>query len=397
MVQRIYFYCLILGLTLLAGCAGTAAVKTETPQERSSGAEDITYPVFDVPAGKTMVQLPVDQYPRFTDDEGLAGLQEAIKGSLSYLNRAKQDKRYTFDAEEYSAFEIAGSLREFSALIERHRGDEEALNRAIREDFNVFVAAGRQSKGDMFFTGYYIPVLQGSYRKSGRYRYPVHTPPKSAKGRNGSFSHEEIASGALDGKGLELVWVDDRLDLFFLQVQGSGIVELESGGTIYLGYAATNGHPYRAVGKLLIDEGKIARADISMQTIREYLKKHPEEMDRVLFYNPSYVFFKETGKVGIGSLGCSLVDGRAVAMDKNIFPKGALAFVETTKPELDGKGEIVRWVPFSRFVLNQDTGGAIKGPGRADFFWGKGKYAEVAAGCMKQEGRLFFLVKKKKR
>lgn len=389
---------MILGLAALMGCASTPAVKTETPQDRRPSAFDTAFPPFDVPAGKTMAKLSADRYPRFTDDEGLAGLQEAIKGSLAYLGRAKRNKSFTFDSEEYSAFEIAESLREFSALIERLRGDEEALNTAIREDFDVYVAAGRQNRGDMFFTGYYIPVLHGSYHKSDRYRYPIHLPPKGRNGQRGaSFSHEEIASGALDGKGLELVWVDDRLDLFFLQVQGSGIVKLESGGTMYVGYAATNGHPYRAVGKLLIDEGKISRADISMQTIRDYLTKHPEEMDRVLFYNPSYVFFKETGKVGIGSLGCSLVDGRAVAMDKNIFPKGALAFVETTKPELDDKGEIVRWVPFSRFVLNQDTGGAIKGPGRADFFWGKGKYAQAAAGCMKQEGRLFFLVKKRKR
>ncbi len=183
--------------------------------------------------------------------------------------------------------------------------------------------------------------------------------------------------------------------MFFLHIQGSGIVKMKNGEEMYVGYDSSNGHVYRSIGKLLLDEGKLNKEEISMQSIKKYLKENPGEIDRVLLYNPSYVFFKEKKDIAIGYVGVPLIDARAIATDTRLFPQGALAFVEASKPEVVEKGEIKQWVKFSRFVLNQDTGGAIKGPGRVDFFWGKGEYAEIAAGHMKHQGRLYFLVKKK--
>ena len=184
------------------------------------------------------------------------------------------------------------------------------------------------------------------------------------------------------------------MDVFFLQIQGSGKVYLDDGDVINVHYHTTNGQPYRSIGKLLIDEEKITVEEMSMQKIREYLNNHPEEMDGVFNYNPSYVFFKIEPEGPLGNINVKLTPGRSIALDRFIFPKGALVFIQTEKPVVDSAGQIHRWQPFSRFALNQDTGGAIRGPGRADLFWGNGPYAEIAAGHMKHTGKLFFLVLK---
>ena len=159
-----------------------------------------------------------------------------------------------------------------------------------------------------------------------------------------------------------------------------------------LHYGATNGRPYRSIGALLIREGKIAKEEMSMQKIRQYLSAHPDEVDDILNYNPSRVFFK-TGTGGpYGSIGATLTPGRSLATDRHLFVKGALTFVKTAKPLLDGAGNLRSWRTLERFCLNQDTGGAIRGPGRGDLFWGHGPYAEAAAGHMKHLGELYVLV-----
>jgi membrane-bound lytic murein transglycosylase A len=204
----------------------------------------------------------------------------------------------------------------------------------------------------------------------------------------------EIDAGVLAGKTPEVVWVDDRLDLFFLQVQGSGVVELEEGGRVNVGYAGNNGRAYRSIGRLLIEEGALSAEETTMQSIKEYLRAHPGEVDRVLSYNESYVFFRAMDGPVTGSIGVPLTAGRSVAADKSLFPKGALAYVEAARPEAIGaSGTVEKWAAHSAFVFVQDTGGAIKGPGRIDIFWGEGERAEAAAGGMKHRGRLYFLVR----
>jgi membrane-bound lytic murein transglycosylase A len=169
---------------------------------------------------------------------------------------------------------------------------------------------------------------------------------------------------------------------------------LAQGGHLNVHYHVVNGHPYRSIGRMLIDEGKITKEEMSMQKIRSYLKEHPGEVDRVLNYNPSYVFFKLEEEGPVGFLQVKLTPVRSIALDRRLFPPAALAFIETERPELDHYGEIFEWRDLKAFVLNQDTGGAIRGPGRADLFWGNGHYAEVAAGYMQHPGRLYFLVLK---
>jgi membrane-bound lytic murein transglycosylase A len=144
----------------------------------------------------------------------------------------------------------------------------------------------------------------------------------------------------------------------------------------------------------MLDRGFLDKKEMSMQSIRTYLTKHPDIIDDVLNTNPSYVFFRILKTGPLGNIGVPLTPGRSLALDYRLFPKGALAFIICRKPVVDSHGRITRWVPFSRFVLNQDTGGAIRGAGRADIFWGSGPYAELAAGHLKHEGELYILIKK---
>jgi len=196
-----------------------------------------------------------------------------------------------------------------------------------------------------------------------------------------------------------ITWVNDPVALFFLQIQGSGKIRLEDGchekvRTINVHYNISNGHPYKSIGKYLIDNKKLSKETVSMQSIREYLNTHPDEVDDIFNYNPRYIFFEIVEKGPVGCFNLELIPGRSVALDRQIAPAGALVFTQTEKPEVNTAGKIQTWVRFSRFLLNQDTGSAIKGPGRADIFWGNGPYAELAAGYMKHPGQVYYLVLK---
>jgi membrane-bound lytic murein transglycosylase A len=177
-------------------------------------------------------------------------------------------------------------------------------------------------------------------------------------------------------------------------VQGSGKVDLGDGNIMSVLYDGANGRPYKSIGKHLIDTGAMTKETMSMQAIRQYLRTHPDKLAGVLNENPSYVFFRLDSGPSLGNINVPLTPGRSIATDSKLFPKGALAFIASQKPVIEN-GAIKEWVPFTRFVLNQDTGGAIKGAGRADVFFGQGPEAELTAGNLQHEGELYFLMKKK--
>ncbi len=366
--------------------------------------------------GSALERIPRSKYPRFSDDMGYDGLRHGITQSLTYLKRLPPERDFWFGPDKYPCRHIQKSLSFFLSIIENNPAPD-ALNQMIHSYFIAYKSKGREGPGNVLFTGYYEPVLAGSLQRSSTYPYPIFARPDDLvvidltlfgldiPGTNkivGRFTNEqsvvpyyerrEIISNQLNGRAAVVAWVQDPIDLFFLQIQGSGKVYLDSGETVQVTYAAANGRPYRSIGALLIEEGEIAREDMSMQRIREYLTLHPQEVDRILNYNPSYVFFRVVEEGPIGCLNVKVTPGRTLALQNRIFPAGGLAFITTTKPVIDGEGRISSWREFSRFVLNQDTGGAIRGPGRADLFWGGGPYAEVAAGHMQQEGDLYFLV-----
>jgi membrane-bound lytic murein transglycosylase A len=196
----------------------------------------------------------------------------------------------------------------------------------------------------------------------------------------------EIERGALAGRGLELVWVDDAADAFFLHIQGSGRVTLEDGSVVRVGYAGGNGHAYTAIGRELARRGVMAPEDVSMQSLRAWLANNPDEAQALMEVNDSYVFFRILeGEGPLGSQGVVLTPGRSLAVDARFLPLGAPVWLATTDPVDAAR-------PLRRLTVAQDTGGAIRGPARADLFWGHGADAAERAGRMRQEGELYLLL-----
>lgn len=361
---------------------------------------------------KTMRPVPADQAPYFTDDMSVSSLRAAAENSLAYLRKLPPDRTFTYD-RDYSAAWLMESLETFITIMENAKTMAE-LNREISEQFTIYQTgpAGLFGRGGrLLVTGYYEPFFEASLSRRPPYIYPLYrippdlvSRPAPDSGRNIGrlendrltpyWSRAEIESRNLLA-GHELVYLADPVDAFVLHVQGSGKVRLRDGSVRGVHYAAANGRKYSSIGKLLVDEGKIELAEASLPRIRQYMAAHPEEIERILHHNESFIFFK-WGKAGglVGSLGETLTPGRSVAADREIFPPGALAFLQTEKPVVEVTGRTVGWEPMSRFVLIQDSGSAIKGVGRLDLFWGGGVYARTVAGLMKQPGKLFFLVKK---
>ena len=245
--------------------------------------------------------------------------------------------------------------------------------------------------GTGLLTGYFEPELRGALAPQGPFRTPLHAPPPPPPDGAPLPDRAAIEAGALDGLGLEIAWLADPVDAFFLQIQGSGRIRLaESGGVLRVGFAGKNGHPYRSIGRLLMERGAIAPEAMSMQAIRAWLAAAPaEERAALLRHNPSYVFFRvleglapEEGP--IGTLGVALTPGRSLAVDPAFIPLGTPVWIEARDP-LDG-------TRLRRLVMAQDTGGAIRGPARGDLFWGWGAAAEARAGLMQDREASFFLL-----
>ncbi|MGD8226484.1 MAG: MltA domain-containing protein [Desulfobacteraceae bacterium] len=357
-------------------------------------------------------------YPKFKDDMNYASLEEAIARNLEYLNKLGPECVFEYGPHQYTCQQVLDSQKAFLEIISK-RPDSRTLNKEIREGFLVYRAMGRIGNRHTLFTGYFEPVFEAGLTPDETFKYPIYQKPDDLitidlslfrdefKGKSivarieGNevtpyFSRRQIeVQKALEGRRLEIAWLRDPLDVDFLQIQGSGLLQLRDGTSLRVGYAAKNGRPYRSIGRYLMDRGLLEREEISMQRIRSYLSEHPEIVDEVLNHDPSYVFFRVLGEGPIvGSINVPLTSGRTVALDARLFPEGALAFISCKKPVVNEEGKITEWQDFSRFVLNQDTGGAIKGSGRADLFWGSGPYAEMAAGHMKHDGGLYILIEK---
>ena len=275
-------------------------------------------------------------------------------------------------------------------------------------------AVTADGEADGLFTGYYEPQLRGSKSRSAAFTVPLHLPPedlvrvdlgkfdpdlagRSIRGRiEGQefipyHSRDAIVDGALAHRDLELVWVDDEIEKFFLQIQGSGQVRLDDGTIIRVGYADQNGLPYRAIGRDLIEIGALTPENVSLQSIRAWLKDNPGRARDIMSRNKSYIFFRENQELDpadgpLGAQNVPLTAGRSLAVDPRHVPLGAPLWLDTTAPWPDGDR------PLRRLMVAQDVGGAIKGAVRGDVFWGAGERAEAVAGHMKSQGRFFVLV-----
>ena len=273
------------------------------------------------------------------------------------------------------------------------------------ENFTAYELYNDNGTNNGLITGYYEPLLYGSRTKSEKYKYPVYKAPKDMYTIDLSDAYPELKKyNRLRGKivngkivayddraqlnkrdDLEpIVYVDDEIDLFFLQIQGSGKVTLDTGETINVGYSNQNGHKYFAIGRALLKEGVLKKTGASLQGIKKYLKLNPHRIEEILNKNKSYIFFVENKKSATGALGTELTAGRNLAVDRRYIPLGMPVFINTKSSVSQEK--------INRLMVAADVGGAIKGEIRADFFFGNGSEAELQAGGMKEKGKLTILV-----
>lgn len=357
--------------------------------------------------------IPTPKVPFFPDDMDRASLIHAARKQAAYLNRQDKDKTVAFGEINIPYSWLLQSITEFIEKLQKEP-DIVELNEFLKSNYQLYQAGGRKKAGrrKMLVTGYYEPLFPGSLHGTSLYKFPIYKVPpslkrlftKDNKSRVGRYNEQRQfvdfwARDKIEKQnllfGYELAYLADRFDAYLLHVQGSGKIQLPDGRTVSISYAGSNGLEYNSIGKLLVDENKMDLKQASIPAIREYLDTHPDEVQRILHHNPRFIFFQWGDDQGPkGSCGEILTPGRSIAIDHNSLPGGTLAYLTTLKPVLAPDGSISSWEQFSRFVFPQDSGSAIVGTGRVDVFWGNGQYAEVAANNMKEEGKLYFLVKK---
>ncbi len=362
------------------------------------------------PRLEQLSQRFVSQY-KWSDDLDFADMEQAIEESLNYYRRLPPSYSFKYGDTIYSPEEMISSLTLFLHVMNNFQGSE--IVEQLREKFLFFES--KNEDGRAFFTGYYEPTLEGSLSPTDEYYEPLYeTPEDLVEVDLGKFSskwaNDKIVGRVLDN---QLVPFDSRedivyrnslaerakpivyvngIELFFLQIQGSGLISLNDGSILRVNYAQKNGHPYRAIGRILKD--KIYPAEISLQSIKEYLYAHQDEVRDILNYNQSYIFFRKVQSGPLGNIEVPLTPGRSIAMDRQVIPRGGLSYIETELPVFEN-GEIIGWKQVNRFMIVQDTGGAIRNHGRVDIFLGNSRAAEMTAGHLKNTGRSFLIVARK--
>jgi len=401
----------IIRLILLLACFSLIATACTLPAEdKGRPAADIVEPA------EGLKKISGWSVPAFDDDMSMESLYAAVEKSFEYYGRLEPNQRFHFGKDSYTALELQDFLKDFVNIMASTSPGSPRRDQLV-DRFEIY--KGGYGKEGVLFTGYYVPLIYGSRLPGIDYTVPLYSLPRDiitvdlglfkenlrgirivGRYQGGSllpyYSRREIdRQGVLNGRGCEIVWIKDPADAFFLQIQGSGKVILPDKSVLFLHYAGSNGYPYRSIGKLLMDEGKIPAHEMSMQSLKRYLKENPQDQGRILDYNESYVFFETaTGGVPVGSLNVPITPGRSIAADQSFYPPGSIAYIKTEEPVLDDNERLTGWKQINRFVLVQDKGGAIRGPNRADLFWGEGDEAGRQAGWMNRTGEIFFIAPK---
>ena len=376
---------------------------TETTKEPAPQKEELT-----------LRAVPYGQLDGWQSDD-MRGSVRAFQRSCRAMVRRDDDRGVGPDTRMGTIGQWRGACETALALdADTLRKDD--ARAFFQSDFTPYlVGNGKTSEG--LFTGYYEPELRGNLTRDGKYQTAIYLKPddmvsvdlgefsdelkgKKLVGRlSGSslkpyYDRAEIEGGALSGRNLEMVWVDDAVDAFFLQIQGSGRVVLPDGSVLRIGYAATNGQAYYAIGRELIERGALTRETVSLQTIRKWLHDNPDEADAVMNTNASFVFFQplktdpdDPDAGPLGSQGVALEPGRSLAVDRRFHAMGVPVWLETSDPMNADR-------TFHRLMVAQDTGGAIRGPVRGDIFFGPGEDAALFAGHMNRTGQKFILLPK---
>ena len=401
------------GIAMLAGCASPPAL-IPPPAAKCAVCEICT--VCTAPATSLPLVVPIEPIPYASApaEPARGRLERALWEALPNWNN---DDATDALAAFVQGCPILASKPEWVAVCAAGvaippKAGQETIRRYFRENFEPFRVVNADESETGLVTGYYEPLLRGSRVRTNIYKYPIYGQPqdlvsvelsdvypelkfKRLRGRVVGnklvpyFDRSEIESSGAPLKGLELAWVDDAVELFFLQIQGSGQILLPDGSRMRVGYADQNGHPFRSLGGALIRRSQIKAEHASMNGIKAWASRNPSKVQQFMNINPSYVFFKELpGDLSgpIGTLGVPLTGERSIAVDQRVVPLGVPVFLSTTFPNTKSA--------LNRLMVAQDTGGAINGAVRADFYWGFGDDAGAQAGRMKQQGRMWVLLPK---
>jgi len=326
-------------------------------------------------------------------------LLTAIDRSLEYLEIA--DAAYQqYQVVGITRNRVIKSLKRFRELLLKSNSATE-LNTAIAREFVFYQSVGNDNKGSVLFTAYYEPLYAASRVPTAEYRYPIYSlPPDLDSWPKPHPTRQELEGSdglqAVNGRlrGLELFWLRDRLEAYIAQIEGSARLQLPDGTQTTIGYAGNTAYHYKSIGRELANDGKLPLEGMTMPILLDYFRKHPQELNIYIPRDPSFVFFQENyGTPAQGSIKEPLTAERSIATDKSLMPPGALALIRASIPFVNANGGMEHRI-VSRYVLDQDTGGAIKGAGRVDYFLGTGKVAGDRAGVMVSNGNLYYLLLK---
>jgi membrane-bound lytic murein transglycosylase A len=318
----------------------------------------------------------------------------AVDRSLRYLQTAQAAEAYRkYPVKGVTRDRVIRSLRRFRQLLLTTRSAQQ-LQSAVQKEFVFYESVGKDGQGTVSFTGYFEPVHTASRVATADFRYPLYRSPSGLKTPHPTRLELEGEDGLQGTKGilrgLELVWLRDRLEAFLIQVQGSARLELTDGSVMTIGVAGHTNQPYTGIGRELVKDGKLRLEDLNLPNVVQYFEQNPNDLNRYLPRNRRFVFFRDTnGAPATGNLGVPVTANRSIATDKSLMPPGALALIATQMPDRQ-----LNQHPVNRFVLDQDTGGAILGAGRVDIYTGTGKEAGDRAGLINAAGRLYYLLLK---
>lgn len=352
-----------------------------------------------LPEGQLALRKLTDpaDIPDFTDACKNSGLlHQAINNSLAHLS--KPSSRNFFPYGEITHDQVVASLMAFGDLLDSNPAPDQ-MNRTIREKFDVYISVGCDDHGTVLFTGYYTPIFDASLVRTEKFKYPIYkSPPGLIKKTDGDPvnpypGRREIEQSQMYA-GSELAWFADQFEAYVVQIQGSAKLRLPDGRQIGIAYAANNGHKYQSVGDQMIKDGKLTKEKRSLQAMLDYFKQNPQDVSEYTWRNPRYIFMMEAKGETVGSLNVPVTPRRTIATDKGvqpnvIYPRACLAYVATELPTRVGSDFMI--APFRSFMLDQDTGGAIRAPGRCDIYIGVGPEAGLLAGQTYREGRIYYL------
>ena len=426
---------IILGLfSLLASCSTKGSSRTtdiysyKSERDGKNHSHKLDYRKNN-PTTKEKESKPVGLKPylesvadlkSFMDDMDPTSLQLVIDNQLEVMYEQDPASPIRLGDFTLTRRRLIETLEAFQKLLQKNISKED-FDKKVYEEFLLYrVGKGKDKK--VLFTGYYRPVITASPVPSPRYRFPIYKMPgkdfhigetqlgirlvgskagikqnlQNKSGENWrSLTREQIdRKGALSNRGLEVAWLENELERYFLHIQGSGILEFPDGTRQGVRYQGANKYSYNGIGKLMIRDGVIKTSNGSMQGIKKYFANNPQNISKYLNQNKRYIFFSLSDAGAIGSGGGELVGGRSIATDKSIYPAGGLVFVKIRKPVLDGNNKIKSWKQISRFVIDQDTGSAIRGKARADLYFGTGQKAGAMAGHYHEKGEVYYLIKK---